>query len=189
MMLMGRAVIRSESNGMSGISRHPSQKLAGSGGRVGSKRPPPATIRDGKTGSGCKPAAHKCLLTVKVFAMSVPSMANREWSASPLSLRPMPTIRHCRAGRTMLTSGKAREIFSSLQVRILNALASGVTVKRQLQDLVVGPTPTRNEQTIFSRSMRGLIQRGIMHKERVKVSLTPRGTKIYALLRQPDAPS
>jgi hypothetical protein len=81
-----------------------------------------------------------------------------------------------------LTVGKSRWRVSPWQLRILDALAGGMILKSDLRDRVVGTKPTPNQQSILSRSTRTLIERGLVQKERLKMSLTPRGAKVHAML-------
>lgn len=74
-----------------------------------------------------------------------------------------------------------------MQMRILDALPGGTILKSQMRDRVVGSKPTPNQQSILSRSMRRLIEEGFVHKERLKMSLTPRGAKLQAELKRSNA--
>ena len=87
----------------------------------------------------------------------------------------------------MVAVGRSRWRIGQMQIRILDTLASGGMLKSQLRDQVVGNQPTPNQQSILSRSTRSLIERGLVQKERLKMSLTPRGAKIHAMLRAQPA--
>jgi hypothetical protein len=94
----------------------------------------------------------------------------------------MRTIIRCDKSMT-LAVGQSRWRIDQMQIRILDTLASGGMLKSQLRDQVVGNQPTPNQQSILSRSTRTLIDRGMVQKERLKMSLTPRGAKLQAKLR------
>jgi hypothetical protein len=67
----------------------------------------------------------------------------------------------CRDRSMMLAVGQPRWRSSELQIRILDTLASGIVLKSQLRDQIVGNQPTPNQQSVLFRSTRSLIARGL----------------------------
>ena len=99
----------------------------------------------------------------------------------PIKLASMRTI-ICRDRSIKLAVGESHWRVGEMQIRILDTLASGVMLKSQLRDQIVGNQPTPNQQSILSRSTRSLIARGMVQKERLKLGLTPRGAMVQAAL-------